>query len=61
MRAVIDRPYSSNHGFAKVSFPRRGMSHNRALLLKHRATLVGDKEVVHVVRMLLLLREDPLE
>ena len=25
MRAVIDRPYSSNHGFAKVSFERRGM------------------------------------
>ena len=31
------------------------------LLLEHRPALVADEQVVHVIRVLFLLRQDPLE
>ncbi len=32
-----------------------------ALLIEHRPALMSDEEVVHVVRVLFLLRQNPLE
>jgi hypothetical protein len=39
---------------------RRGAA-TRALAIEHRPPFVADQQVVHVVRVLLFLREDALE